>query len=314
MNSAAVVTVTLNPALDKTVTVEGFTTGSLNRVQEVRLDPGGKGINVARVLNNFGVSVLATGFIAGMQGKLLLKALEDEGITTAFVSVPGETRTNLKVVDLATRQTTEINEPGFVVDSARMQTFYQLLDSVLEQTAYLILGGSLPQGAAADTYRELISRAKAKGVKVVLDADGEALRAGLAAQPFAVKPNLAELENLLGRSLQDTEAIIAAGRQLLEQGVELAVISRGSKGAVVLNREEVIVTEPFPIVPQSTVGAGDTMVAALVYALLQQKPLAETAAWATAAGTIAASKAGTQVCTREEVEANLARVKVINWR
>lgn len=314
MNSAAVVTVTLNPALDKTVTVEGFTAGSLNRVQEVRLDPGGKGVNVARVLKNFGVSVLATGFIAGMQGKLLLKALEDEGITTAFVSVPGETRTNLKVVDLATRQTTEINEPGFVVDSARMQTFYQLLDSVLEQTAYLILGGSLPQGAAAGTYRELISRAKAKGVKVVLDADGEALRAGLAAQPFAVKPNLAELENLLGRSLQDTEAIIAAGRQLLEQGVELAVISRGSKGAVVLNREEVIVTEPFPIVPQSTVGAGDTMVAALVYALLQQKPLAETAAWATAAGTIAASKAGTQVCTREEVEANLARVKVINWR
>ncbi|AVX21189.1 1-phosphofructokinase [Carboxydocella sporoproducens DSM 16521] len=314
MNSAAVVTVTLNPALDKTVTVEGFTAGSLNRVQEVRLDPGGKGVNVARVLKNFGVSVLATGFIAGMQGKLLLKALEDEGITTAFVSVPGETRTNLKVVDLATRQTTEINEPGFVVDSARMQTFYQLLDSVLEQTAYLILGGSLPQGAAADTYRELISRAKAKGVKVVLDADGEALRAGLAAQPFAVKPNLAELENLLGRSLQDTEAIIAAGSQLLEQGVELAVISRGSKGAVVLNREEVIVTEPFPIVPQSTVGAGDTMVAALVYALLQQKPLAETAAWATAAGTIAASKAGTQVCTREEVEANLARVKVINWR
>ncbi|MFZ5626321.1 MAG: 1-phosphofructokinase [Bacillota bacterium] len=310
MNSAAVVTVTLNPALDKTVTVEGFTIGSLNRVQEVRLDPGGKGVNVARVLNNFGVKVLATGFIAGMQGKLLLKALEDDGIRTAFVNVPGETRTNLKVVDIATRQTTEINEPGFIVDFPRMQTFYQLLDPILEQTAYLVLGGSLPQGAAADTYRELIIKAKAKGVKVVLDADGEALRAGLAAQPFAVKPNLAELENLLGRSLQDTEAIIAAGRQLLEQGVELAVISRGSKGAVVLNREEVIVTEPFPIVPQSTVGAGDTMVAALVYALLQQKPLTETAAWATAAGTIAASKAGTQVITRDEVEANLSRVKV----
>ncbi|PWK06655.1 1-phosphofructokinase [Tumebacillus permanentifrigoris] len=304
-----VVTVTLNPALDKTVTVPSFEVGGLNRVQQVRLDPGGKGINVAKVLRGFDVEVTAAGLIAGTIGRHLLKQLDAQRVDHRFVEVAGETRTNLKVYDESARVTTELNELGFDVQAEDLEAFRQQVEELLSEASYLVLGGSLPQGVPDEIYGTLIELANAKGVRTILDADGMAFKKGLEARPYAVKPNLFELQQLTGRPLDAMADIVAAGQELLERGISLVVISMGGDGAVFITKEQVVHTTPFAITPQSTVGAGDSMVAAIVHGLAMNKPLAELAQWATTAGTVTASKRGTQVCTLAEVSEQVHRVQ-----
>ena len=305
-----VVTVTLNPALDKTITIPRLEVGGLNRVEQVRLDPGGKGINVAKVLNKFSVDVIATGFIGGPEGEFIQRRLKDLGIKTGFLEVQGVTRTNLKVVDNETKVTTEINEPGFAVLDEDLAKFRYKLANLLEDTAVLVLGGSVPRGVPGCIYSDYIALAKEKNVKTILDADGVALEEGIKARPFAVKPNVHELAGLLGRSLTTEKDIIAAGRELINEGITVVVISRGSEGAIALAKEEAYRVTPFSITPQSTVGAGDSMVAAMTYAILENKSLVEVARWATVAGTVTASKPGTEVCSLSEVQPLLNQVQV----
>ncbi|WP_075858936.1 1-phosphofructokinase [Carboxydothermus pertinax] len=305
-----VFTVTLNPAVDKTVTVEKLIVGGVNRVQELRIDPGGKGINVARVLNNFGTEVAAFGLIAGHQGRFIQSKLEGEGIKTYFINVPGETRTNLKIVDMASTTTTEINEPGFWVEEKKLYEFTELLLSRLKEASFLVLSGSLPAGVSPAIYKDYIENARKFGIKTFLDANGDALREGIAGKPFGVKPNLLELQELMGQTLDTTEKIVDAGKTLLKEGIALVVISLGKDGAIFLSNQEGFKVTPFPVTPLSTVGAGDTMVAAIVFALLQGKPLIEIARLATTAGTVAAAKSGTQACTLAEVLEKLSLVHV----
>ncbi|HEX3033049.1 MAG TPA: 1-phosphofructokinase family hexose kinase, partial [Bacillota bacterium] len=252
--------------------------------------------------------VIAAGMVAGFQGEQLKKQLEGESLEYNFSTVPGETRTNLKVVDEALNVTTEINEPGFTVTGEQLKDFSDRLSGLLDEAGCLVIGGSLPQGAPDHIYRDFIELANGKGVRTILDADGPALREGIKARPYAIKPNLHELEQLVGHKLATSQDIIAAGRGLLEQGIALIIISMGSKGSIVMDDKEVYQVTPFKITPKSTVGAGDSMVAALVYALLGNKSLEEIALWATTAGTVTASKSGTQVCTLAEVQNLLSQV------
>jgi 1-phosphofructokinase len=305
-----VVTVTLNPALDKTIVIPYLEVGSLNRVEQVRLDPGGKGINVAKVLKKFSVDVIATGFTGGSEGEFIQRSLNSLGIETRFVEVQGVTRTNLKIIDNETKITTEINEPGFTVLSGDLTKFRDQLASLLQDASILVLSGSVPQGVPGDIYSDYIALAKERNVQTILDADGTALKEGIKARPFAVKPNAHELAGLMGRSLTTEKDIIAAGQELIQAGIAVVVISRGSEGAIALTKEEVYRVTPFSIIPQSTVGAGDSMVAAITYAILENKPLAEVARWATVAGTVTASKPGTQVCSLSEVQPLLNEVHV----
>jgi 1-phosphofructokinase len=310
MNSP-VVTVTLNPALDKTITVKSLKIGGLNRAQDMRIDPGGKGINVAKVLKNFKVDALAAGLTAGFQGQLLLEYLEEENIKTSFISAEGETRTNSKIVDEKAKVTTEINEPGFFVTPKILAHFNERLSNLLDYSSILVLGGSLPPGVPEDIYRIYVEMANSKGVRTILDADGKALEEGIKAVPFAIKPNIYELEKLVGMKLLTEKEILSAGRNLIEQGVSMVLISMGKEGAVILNNKEAYRVNSFSIIPKSTVGAGDSMVAALAYTLLENKTLEEIALWTTAAGTITASKPGTQVCTLSEVQQSLHQVRAL---
>ncbi|MFC4767969.1 1-phosphofructokinase [Effusibacillus consociatus] len=307
MNSS-VVTVTLNPALDKTVTIHGMQIGGLNRVQQMRLDPGGKGINVAKVLNQFGVDVIATGLVAGSQGRFLLKQLEEQQIQTGFLEINGETRTNLKIYDEDSKITTEINEPGFSVNHEDLQIYRQKLLELLHHTSVLVVGGSLPPGVPEDIYREYIQMANGLGVKTILDADGVPFQEGIEGKPYAIKPNRFELEQWVGHELKTESEVVSAGKQLLKTGVSLVLVSMGSEGSIVMDQHETFRVYSFPITPKSTVGAGDSMVAALVYSLLNGKTLKDTAVWATTAGTVTASKSGTQVCTLPEVQQCVSRV------
>ena len=307
----SVVTVTLNPAIDKTVFIPKLVVGGLNRIEEgCRLDPGGKGINVAKVLRQFGVNVTATGFIAGNQGEKLLKAVKSEGITVDFLQVQGETRTNLKIVDQSTHVTTEINDIGFHVTQADIDRLTEKFKGLLSNCDCVVLGGSYPTGVSPLIYQHYIELANDYGVKVILDAEGEALAEGIKAKPFAIKPNLFELETLTGRSLETEKDIVDTGFQLIKEGIKFVVISLGHEGAIFMNEHHAYRVLPFPIEPKSTVGAGDSMVGVIANGLLDELPLEQLAKWATTAGTITASKAGTKVCTLQEVKHALERVQL----
>lgn len=305
-----IITVTLNPAIDKTVMVDKLEVGGLNRVQSMRMDPGGKGINVARVLKNFGMPVKATGVIAGAQGKNLLQYLAREEIKADFLKVPGETRTNLKVVDSSTSITTEINEAGFAVEETEINAFKKQFAGLMQEASCVVLSGSLPPGVDCGIYRELTKIAKDNGVKTILDADDEALGEGIQAIPFAIKPNIHELEKLVGYTLSSDQDVIGAAQKLLEKGIQAVLVSMGAKGAIIMDKTAIYRVWAEAVVPKSTVGAGDSMVAVFVYSLLNRHSLAEMAQWVTAAGSVTASKAGTQVCSFEEVKQFLERVQI----
>ncbi len=298
-----ILTVTLNPCLDKTITLDGFCEGGLNRAVSVRTDAGGKGINVAKVLGYFGASVTALGIMGDQGGERLVSELERRGIGHDFYRLAGEIRTNYKLFDRAAQQVTEVNEPGFSVSAADLEKAVAKIEQQLPDAGVMVLAGSTAPGIPADIYKRLTEAAKHHGVKVILDADGERLRAGLAAAPYAIKPNQFELEQLHGGTFKDRQELYAYCRSLLEQGPELIALSMGAEGAIYMTKEQAYRVEPVPIVCQSTVGAGDSMVAAIAHSLVQGLSLEALAATASAAGTVTASKPGTEVCRPEEVRA-----------
>lgn len=305
-----VITVTCNPSIDKTVTVEKLVPYSLNRVLDSRIDPGGKGINVARVLKSFGADVTVTGFIAGHQGAQLSDFLRTDNIPFEFQKIPGETRTNVKLIDLSVGKTTEINESGCFVDEQSFVQFKEKYAKLMTEASIVVLSGSLPPGIPTDFYAQCIRVAKENNVKALLDADGEALVEGTQAAPYAIKPNIQELEAFCGRRLHSISEIVSAARELISHGIEIVIVSMGSDGAVIVDRQEAYKTDTWDIRVQSTVGAGDSMVGALAASILKNDSLYNIAKITTAAGTVTASKAGTEVCTFDEVQNSLQNVKV----
>lgn len=305
-----VITVTMNPSVDKTIVLEQLVPYGLNRVVSSRLDPGGKGINVGRVLHGFGADVTATGLIAGTQGAFLLERLGEEGLDFDFMEIEGETRTNLKIVDNSVGKVTEINEQGFSVLPHQLEAFLERLETCSAQAEIVVLSGSLPPGAPDDFYAQCTEIAKNNGARVLLDADGAALFEGLKAMPYAVKPNLHELELLFHRKFDHLREIADAARELAAGGIGVVIVSMGSDGAIIAGQGELYKTGCWDIEVRSTVGAGDAMTAALSYSLMKQESLLDAARMATAAGTITASKSGTRFCTLEEMLASVEKVKV----
>lgn len=305
-----IVTVTLNPAIDKTVTVESFQYGGLNRIKSGRTDAGGKGINVAKVLASFRMNVSAIGIAAGYQGQLVRDMLKDQSIPCYLLEAAGDTRVNLKVVDESTQQTTEINEPGFYADGELLEQFKEHFITNMAGASLLVLAGSLPPGTPPGYYGTLINLARKHGVDTLLDADGEALALGIEAAPLVIKPNIHELEVLMGQRLESLQQITGAARSLLSRGIRYVLVSMGENGSVLVSQEKAVRASPFPITPLSTVGAGDSMVAALAYSIMMEKTAEEMARWTSAAGTVTASKPGTEVCTMSEIEEAIHKVEL----
>ena len=308
-----IITVTLNPCMDKTVEVADFALGKTNRVLQSRTDIGGKGVNVSRVLAGCGVDFVATGLVAGQNGRKLVDCLEGMDILTAFCEADGETRVNLKIVDVHTGAMTEINEKGFPAGKAFAE-FCEALMLFLPEADVLVLSGSVPPDLGDNVYQELTALGNSLGVKVLLDADGALLQKGIASKPYAVKPNKAELETLVGRTLFTTEDILFEAKKLNEQGIDLVVVSLGAEGALFVRDSLAVRTEPLPIEVGSPTGAGDSMVAMLAYATVKNLTLVETAKLMTAAGSLTASLPGTQVCTFAEAseEAKNVRTEILD--
>lgn len=306
-----IITVTLNPALDKTVNVNKMVVGGLNRVADIRVDAGGKGINVAKVLQSFGEEVVTTGFVGGHNGAMLLHEMETLHIKHSFISIHEETRTNLKIVDQSTKETTEVNEAGGEVQASELKAFYELFDQLLQDAAVLVLAGSLSPGLSIDIYEQLLQMAHGQGVLSILDAEGESFLHGLKAHPTVIKPNIHELEGLLNRQLHHDSEIVNACQELIDTyKLDAVIVSMGKDGSIFVNKSETLRVTPFPIEPKSTVGAGDSMVAAIASSLVHQRSFKDMARYACAAGTITASKSGTDVATVQEVEQKLDQVGI----
>ncbi len=301
-------TVTLNPALDKTVVVPGLTLDTVNRITTLRTDPGGKGINVSKVVSKLGRRSVAFALLGGNTGRMIADALDKLGLERELTFVPGETRTNLKIVDPVNKTNTDINEPGLEVND---QVLSQLLDRLCARIApgdIVVLSGSLPKGAPADTYKTWVARCKALGAKVFLDADGEPFARGLEALPYLVKPNEQELSRILGRELPDLEAILGGAKELFDRGIENVVVSMGSDGALYVTREQVIHAQGLKVPVGSTVGAGDSVVAALAVAEVLGLSLEEAARLSTATGAANVMCSGSQAAEYEDVQRLIPQV------
>lgn len=307
-------TVTLNPALDKTVEIPGMALDTVNRITEMRTDPGGKGINVSKVIAKLGGESCAVGILGGGSGKMLEKLLEGEPFATRFRFVEGQTRTNLKIIDREGHTNTDINEPGLTVTDADLDALLRELLAELRPGDIVVLAGSLPKGAPQDTYRTWTAACKKAGARVFLDADGALLAEGIKAAPYLIKPNDDELSRLAGKKLETLEELTTEGRKLLERGIERVVISLGGRGALYLRKGSTIYAEGLRVPVGSTVGAGDSVVAALAYAEAQGLSEEEAVRLSTAAGAANVMCSGTQAAEREAVEALLPKVRFSHLR
>lgn len=260
-----IVTVTMNPAIDKTVEIDRLLPGGLNRIRKVEYDAGGKGINVSKTIHELGGESIATGFLGGSAGKVIESVLEGIGISHDFVWIEGETRTNTKVVE-GNGEVTELNEPGPEVDKEQEELLIQKLMGYAGEGTLFILSGSIPKGLDNRIYARIISLIHEKGAEVLLDADGELLKNALLVKPDIVKPNRAELEAYAGcghgRSVKELAAL--AGK-LREDGIGTVLVSMGKDGALFLQGDDAIMASGLSVKSHSTVGAGDAMVAAIAY-------------------------------------------------
>ena len=259
-------TVTLNPALDKTVEIPSFTTDGVNRITSIRTDPGGKGINVSKVVAALGSTSRVLGILGGSTGQMISEALSGLNMTCDFLPVEGNTRINLKVVDPIAHTSTEINEPGVPVDPATLQSLLDHLLKLLRHDDIVVLAGSLPLNAPADTYRVWGDACREKGAKVILDSDGAGMVEGVKAKPFLIKPNSEELSHLMGRALDSQQELTAAARELLQTGVQKVIVSMGSRGMLHVLPEQTIFVPGLRVPVKDTVGAGDAVIAALAVA------------------------------------------------
>lgn len=311
-----VVTLTPNPVLDRTLTVPQVLLDTVLRADEVRLDAGGKGFNVSRALKTMGSESVAMALVGGATGALLEEMLHAWGVTTRFVQVHDETRTNIVVTEADGAHHLKVNEAGPQIRPHELEQLLAAIDDVLQPNDLWVLAGSLPRGLPADFYARLIERIGARGGAVVLDASGEPLRQGLQAAPFLAKPNALEAAEATGLPVAGVEEAAAAARRLLAQGVRLPAISLGADGLLLAALEgaatvpEVWHAQPPPIVALNTVGAGDAAVAGMVWALAQGLAAPEVVRYGAACGTAAAARAGVTFATLVEVEAMAQQVVV----
>ncbi len=305
-----IATVTLNPSLDKIVTVEELVIDEANRWTSLRLDPGGKGVNVSRVIHELGGDTVAYGFMGGIDGETLKHLLKQQEVPFDFTSIKGDIRSNFIISDLETHRQTRIDAPGPRIMRHELQKLIQKVTHIHPKPDFIVFAGSVPPGIPADIYRQLIDRAKNSGIKTVLDSDDAWLKEGIEAKPNVIKPNVHEAEELLGTELRDEAAIVEAVKTLVKRGIEIATISRSKHGLIVANGEKVLKATPPKVEIRSTVGAGDSAIAGLVLKLSQGHGIDEASRWAVAAGTAATLTPGTELCRREDVERLLPQVKI----
>lgn len=305
-----IVTVTMNPAIDKTVEIDTLCPGGLNRIQRVEYDAGGKGINVSKTIKELGGESIAVGFLGGNSGRTIENVLNQKGIRNDFVWVDQETRTNTKVFEKS-GELTELNEPGPVISPEQSQELLNKISAYASEGTLVILAGSIPSGVDSDIYAQIIRMVHEKGGKVLLDADGKLFRQALKAVPDIIKPNRVELEEYMGIDYRASEKeLLDAAEKFLESGIETIAVSMGKSGAMFVRDGYQVKCPALSVKSHSTVGAGDAMVAALAYAWDQKLGSEDTVKLCMAASAGAVTTVGTKPPSREVVDELINRVVI----
>ena len=306
-----IITVTLNPSIDRTISIQELKLGSVNRCELTSVDPGGKGVNVSRALDAFGVKTYAILVCGELGAHWFDKHLESNRIPHALVHAPGITRSNVTIVE-ADGTVTKINEPGITLSRAVIQEVKDSLDAIEIEGNWVVLAGKLNPGAPVDTYRELAQFARDRGAKIAIDGSGPEFKTALEIKPDLIKPNQYELAELVGRNLNNIHEVIAACREVIGRGIGQVLCSLGVDGAILVTQDEVVHCEPETAASGTPVGAGDILLAIYIGGGATPHALKNAIAWSAAsvplAGTAIPSKEqAAAVGVRENIDINADR-------
>ncbi|MHA6492543.1 1-phosphofructokinase [Pseudomonas borbori] len=306
---ARILSLTLNPALDLTVSLDVLQPGAVNRGSGLTSHAAGKGLNVAQVLADLGHKVTVSGFL-GIANAAPFDALISRcGFVDAFVRIPGETRSNIKLAERSGR-ITDLNGPGPLIAARHQDELLATLEQIAVGHDAVVVAGSLPQGIDVEWFAALLGRLKALGLPLALDTSGAALQAGLAVQPWLIKPNEDELAEACGLVDPSAAMLDAAARTLCEQGIEHVLLSRGAAGVSWFGPDIALQAQPPQVVVASTVGAGDSLLAATLHGLLNGWPAEGTLRLATAVAAQAVTQIGFGIHDREQLERLEAAVTI----
>ncbi|MDU8923403.1 1-phosphofructokinase [Pasteurellaceae bacterium LIM206] len=307
---AKVATITLNTAYDLVGRLKRIELGEVNTVETLGLFPAGKGINVANVLKDLGIDVAVGGFLGEDNAGDFVQMFQRQGLEDKFHRVPGKTRINVKITETEA-DVTDLNFLGYEISPADWRQFVTDSLSYCQQFDIVAVCGSLPRGLTPELFAAWLKQLHTEGVKVVLDSSNAALTAGLTANPWLVKPNHRELEAWIGHNLPTIDDIIAAAKKLKAEGIANVVISMGANGSLWLSDNAIVQAQP----PKcenvvSTVGAGDSMVAGLIYGFVNGLSQQNTLAFASAVSAFAVSQSNVGVSDRKLLEPILSNVKL----
>lgn len=306
-----VITVTFNPALDKTLRIDNFELGHVNRSSESISDIGGKGVNVSKVLKNLGIDSTCTGFLGENLQNQFIHDLAKVGINTDFTKVHGKTRTNVKVVDYINKTYTDINERGPEISIEELNQFLCTFEENINENDIVILSGGLCPGLPTDIYKRLSEIAKDKKATVILDADGDALKCGLEGKPDIIKPNNYELKKLFDLKLCDKSELTGAARGIIKTGIKKVIISLGEEGSMLVTDKKIYFSKALKVDVKSTVGAGDAMVAGIIYAMENKMDDLSLLKFGASCGTAAVKLEGTKAPTFDGVKEIFKKIEVI---
>jgi 1-phosphofructokinase family hexose kinase len=302
-------TLTLNPAVDRELTVPAVEFDAVLRATESRVDFGGKGFNVSRLLQAMHVPSVAVGFLGGSAGEMLEAGLQSLGIGTDFVRVPGETRTNVSIVTQTPGHYIKVNEKGPSVEASKQAELLEKLAAIAKPGDWWVVAGSLPPGVPLSFYAQVVQVLNQCGSMTILDTTGEALRLGCAEKPYLVKPNAEEAQQLTGLPMESPQEIAAAAAAIRKLGAQNVVISLGKAGALLQTADATWFTHSPSVEEKNPIGAGDSMVGGLTWALTRGLSLKESLGWGVASGAATASLSGTEVGSLALIEELLTRVR-----
>jgi len=306
----AVTAITLNPCIDRTLTIESLSPGGHHVAANVQETVAGKGIDVNVVLRHLGIPTCAVGFDFVQNGTPVALFLEQADIPFAGLSIPAPLRVNTKIFAASERQMTEINCKGPALEAREADAFLSLLDTVLPNTEILVVCGSVPPGIPSELYKTVIETAKSHKIRTILDATGTLLKKGLEACPDVIKPNIAELELLLGTRFDSRESCLAACRKLIENGVDTVCLTLGDDGALMVTKDAAWYSQGLDIPVRGVQGAGDSVVAGICAAMLKTEDRQEWLRSGIAAAHGSLIREGTLLCEKRAYEEFLLRIPV----
>ncbi len=303
-------TITLNPSIDMHWIVDDFVKDDTNRARQVIETPGGKGINVSKVVRELGGESRAFALLGGLAGERLKELVVPLDFPLTAVPMHGFTRINMIISDVKDKTQSRVSAPGPPVAAAELQKLVRLLCATQPRPDWWVFGGSLPRGLAPTTYYELIQTLQARGVSCVLDTDDKPLAEGVKAKPFMIKPNEFEMQRLCGRRLHSLKEYAHEAGKIVRGGTRLVVVSLGAKGALFVSEDKAIHITPPDVEVRSQLGAGDSLIGGLLRGYQRKLPMLEAAKMGVAASVSAVMREAPRLCLRTDIPAILNQLRV----